>query len=204
MIFLLEVTWWAHRALWHLIFSGVLERHPDLQFVFTEQGTAWIPETLAPLDYFYGRMRASARLAGGRSGAATSVERRCAERRASTGPASATSAPASSGRPRCRCATRVGVDRIMWGSDYPHLEGELPVLARGAAAGVRRRRPEPRCRRWSAATRPRVYGFDLDALAPIAARVGPTVAEIVRTARRRPAGAERCPAFAPAPVAGAR
>ena len=28
-MFLLEVTWWAHRTLWHLLFSGVLERHPD-------------------------------------------------------------------------------------------------------------------------------------------------------------------------------
>ena len=45
-MFLLEVTWWAHRALWHLIFAGVMERHPALQFVFTEQGTAWIPDEL--------------------------------------------------------------------------------------------------------------------------------------------------------------
>ena len=45
-MFLLEVTWWAHRTLWHLIFGGVMERHPDLQFVFTEQGTAWLPEQL--------------------------------------------------------------------------------------------------------------------------------------------------------------
>ncbi|HEU0172162.1 MAG TPA: amidohydrolase family protein, partial [Acidimicrobiales bacterium] len=30
VMFLLEVTWWAHRTLWHLIFAGVLERHPDL------------------------------------------------------------------------------------------------------------------------------------------------------------------------------
>src|SRR5580704_9277011 len=56
VMFMLEVTWWAHRSLWHLIFAGVLERHPDLQFVFTEQGTAWIPETLGTLDFFYSRM----------------------------------------------------------------------------------------------------------------------------------------------------
>ena len=56
MMFLLEVTWWAHRALWHLIFSGVMERHPTLQFVFTEQGTAWIPEELTRLDYYRGRL----------------------------------------------------------------------------------------------------------------------------------------------------
>ena len=28
VMFMLEVTWWAHRSLWHLIFAGVLERHP--------------------------------------------------------------------------------------------------------------------------------------------------------------------------------
>src|SRR5207245_4992052 len=33
VMFLLEVTWWAHRALWQLVFSGVLERHPELQLV---------------------------------------------------------------------------------------------------------------------------------------------------------------------------
>jgi hypothetical protein len=63
MMFLLEVTWWAHRTLWHLIYSGVMERHPTLQFVFTEQGTAWIPEELAQLDYYHGRLSGSS---GGR------------------------------------------------------------------------------------------------------------------------------------------
>ena len=56
VVFLLEVSWWAHRALTHLITGGVLDRHPDLQFVFTEQGTAWVPDELAKLDYFFDRM----------------------------------------------------------------------------------------------------------------------------------------------------
>jgi hypothetical protein len=73
----------------------------------------------------------------------------------------------------------IGLDRFMWGSDYPHDEGTGPytrehlrqlfhdtdpdelqqILARSAAA---------------------LYDFDLDALAPLAARVGPTVEEIAR------------------------
>ncbi|MGC4066824.1 MAG: hypothetical protein QM784_19745 [Polyangiaceae bacterium] len=44
VVFLLEVSWCAHRALTHLIVGGALERHPNLQFVFTEQGTAWVPD----------------------------------------------------------------------------------------------------------------------------------------------------------------
>ena len=56
VMFLIEATWWAHRTLWQLIFAGVMERHPELTFVFTEQGTAWIPETLMTLDNYHARM----------------------------------------------------------------------------------------------------------------------------------------------------
>ena len=92
----------------------------------------------------------------------------------------------------------IGVDRIMWGSDYPHQRVELPVLARGAAALVRRRSTRSRSAPWSAGNAAALYGFDLDALAPIAARVGPTVTEVARPLPDEdiPAEARRCPAFA--------
>jgi predicted TIM-barrel fold metal-dependent hydrolase len=57
--FLLEVSWYAHRALYQLMIGAALERHPNLQLVFTEQGTAWVPDELARLDYFFARMNAS-------------------------------------------------------------------------------------------------------------------------------------------------
>ena len=53
---LIEIPWFSHRSVWHLIFSGVLERHPTLRFVVTEQGVAWLPRGLETLDWFYGRM----------------------------------------------------------------------------------------------------------------------------------------------------
>ena len=42
-IMLIELAWFAHRAVWHLIFGGVLERHPNLRVVLTEQGTELDP-----------------------------------------------------------------------------------------------------------------------------------------------------------------
>src|SRR5439155_2866833 len=57
VMFLLEVTWWSHNVLTNLVVGGALDRHPDLQFVFTEQGTAWVPDFLGSLDYFFDRMR---------------------------------------------------------------------------------------------------------------------------------------------------
>ena len=40
---LIELAWFAHRPVWHLIFGGVLDRHPRLRVVLTEQGLAWVP-----------------------------------------------------------------------------------------------------------------------------------------------------------------
>jgi hypothetical protein len=48
-----------------------------------------------------------------------------------------------------------------------------------------------------------LYGFDLDALAPVAARVGPAIAEVATPlpADEVPIDARRCPAFAEVPGA---
>lgn len=53
---LIEIAWFAHRAVWHLIFGGVLERQAKLRIVLTEQGTGWIPRGLDTLDWFHRRM----------------------------------------------------------------------------------------------------------------------------------------------------
>ena len=92
---------------------------------------------------------------------------------------------------------QVGVDRIMWGNDYPHREASWPFsreALRLAFAGVERSEVEAMVGGNAA----RLYGFDLAALAPVAARVGPKVAEIAEriAPSEIPAGAEKCPAFA--------
>ena len=199
MMFLLEVTWWAHRTLWHLIYSGVMERHPNLQFVFTEQGTAWVPEELTRLDYYAGRLK-------GASGAEGSQEARFGEgvRGLSLKPSEYWARQCQLGssfirRPEVALRDQVGVDRIMWGSDFPHLEGCWPFSRdhlRVAFAGV----PEPEVRAMVGENAARVYGFDLDALAPLADRYGPSPAEVAAPLLpdEIPDEALRCPAFAAA------
>ena len=179
----------------HLIVGGVLERHPDLQFVFTEQGTAWVPEELGQLDYFFDRMRDAA----GSQEHEWGLPRRreaVADSRASTGPASATSARASSARRRWRSATQVGVDRIMWGSDYPHKEASYPFsqeAIRLSFAGVDPVEVQTMLGGNAAA----LYGFDLDALRPLAKGIGPPVEEVARPLSPAdfPEGSQKCPAF---------
>ncbi len=136
VIFLLEVTWWAHRALTSLITSGALERHPQLQLVFTEQGTAWIPPELARLDYFFDRMATAV-------GSQEHVWGAPVMAKLSLKPSEYWARQCHVGASFMRADEaklryEVGVDKIMWGSDYPHKEASFPVLARGDPAGFRR------------------------------------------------------------------
>jgi predicted TIM-barrel fold metal-dependent hydrolase len=194
VIFLLEVTWWAHRALWHLMVGGVLERHPGMQVVFTEQGTAWIPEQLQMLDYFFERMRG----AGGSQEVEWGLE---VMEKLSLKPSEYWARQCHVGSSFIRPTEvplrhAVGLDRIMWGSDYPHREASFPYsreALRLAFAGI----DPAEVQAMIAGNAARLYGFDLEALAPVAASVGPTVEEIARPLEldEIPADAERCPAF---------
>ena len=195
-MYMLEVTWWGHRALWHLMFSGVFERHPNLQFVLTETGVDWAPGVLAQLDGFYKQMKyndqCSENIFGGPTVAKMSLTpSEYFARQCHIG---------ASFLPPKECAERhrIGVDRIMWGSDYPHIEGSSPYskeLLRLTFAGV----PEAEVQRMLALNAAELYGFDLDRLAPIAARVGPLKSEVSEplAIEDLPAEALKCPAFAP-------
>jgi predicted TIM-barrel fold metal-dependent hydrolase len=192
VMFVLEVPWWAHRAMWAMMFSGALERHPRLQVVFTEQGTAWVPERLNELDHFYRRMRdastgAQEALWGGPVRELSLSPSEYWERQCHIG--------ASFLRPsEAGLRHEVGVDRVMWGTDYPHLEGTQPFTLealRATFANV----PEAEVRAIVGGNAAALYGFDLQALQPLVAEIGPTVAEVATPLDRVPDGALKCPAF---------
>ena len=195
-MFMLEVTWWTHRALWHLLFSGVFERYPKLQFTLTESGVDWVPRQLEELDSFFLRMKhndqCSEYIFGGPTVAKLSLKpSEYFARQCHIG---------ASFFPPKEVAQRheIGVDRIMWGSDYPHVEGSHPYTRehlRLSFAGV----PEDEIQKMVSINAAELYGFDLEALAPIAAKVGPTKAEIAEplVLGDLPKAARKCPAFAP-------
>ena len=71
----------------------------------------------------------------------------------------------------------LGVDRIMWGTDSPHPEGSAPYTTDALRATLLRRAGR-RLRAMLGGNAAALYGFDLDALAPIAAAIGPRVDEV--------------------------
>ncbi len=66
----------------------------------------------------------------------------------------------------------LGVGRIMWGSDYPHIEGSWPHTAERLGEAFKNV-PRDQVSQLVGGTAARVYGFDVDELLPLAAVHGP-------------------------------
>jgi predicted TIM-barrel fold metal-dependent hydrolase len=194
-ILLIELPIYGHRALWALIFAGVFERYPELRFVLTEQGTGWVPGGLASLDWFYGRMKKETHpehLFGGEAVAKMSLTpseyfaRNCWIGASFLRPA------------ECDVRHLIGIDRIMWGADYPHHEGSVPHTLEALQvtfANV----PDEECRLMFGLTAADVYHFDLGLLAPLADRLGPRVDDVHRPLEAWPEGTT-CGAFDDNPI----
>lgn len=71
----------------------------------------------------------------------------------------------------------LGIEKFMWGSDYPHDEGTYP-FTREHLRHLFHDTPANDLQQLLAGNAARVYHFDLDALAPLASTVGPTVSEL--------------------------
>ncbi len=176
--------WFSRRAAHLMIFGGVFERHPDLTLVLTEQPGEWWPYLEKELD--------SVHLANASDGAfARQVPRRPSEylhRNVYIG-ASFLSRDEAYG------AVRDGyADRLMWGSDYPHMEstwqaGETAysrLSLRFSLSGL----GESDVRAIVGETAAKVYGLDLPALREVAAAIeAPTYEAISQPLEAVPAGA---------------
>jgi predicted TIM-barrel fold metal-dependent hydrolase len=172
-IYITEVVWWSARPLWFLIWGGVFERHPTLKFAITESTTIWVPETLKLMDQRYTETHYSAKLGDYRSHLSR-LPSEYFERNVFLG---------ASCMPRREVEMRheIGLENIMWGTDYPHPEGTWPVTRDQMVEsfhGV----PEAELAAMLGGNAARVYGFDTEKLAPLAARIGPE-----KSAFRKPA-----------------
>ena len=173
LLMIMEVQFYGQRPFVHLLLSGVFERFPKLKFVMTEQGCAWVPGMLQHLDSMLGNIRKNKAVG----------ELRFAEDHIL--PKSATEyfhqncwmGVSQPGQADAAARDIIGLDRFMWGSDYPHDEGTYP-FTREHLRQVFHDVEEPVMRDLLAGNCAKLYGFDLDKLAPIAAEYGPTVEEL--------------------------
>ena len=115
MLGLYEVFVFTRRPLWFMIFGGVFDRHPDLKVVVTENGVQWLPSLIRDMESFfdthggapvrsYLKMRPRDYFEQHVWLGGSLMKRYEAEMR-----------------------HEIGIDKLMWGADYPHLEGAAPV-----------------------------------------------------------------------------
>jgi predicted TIM-barrel fold metal-dependent hydrolase len=135
-------------SLCDMTFAGVFERHPALKLAIVEFELSWVPHILSTMDYTYRErhQEASYRFKDGMTPSdffARNVYLSFQEDDVGI-----------------RLRDRIGVDRLMWGSDYPHSESTFPksreVLDR-ILEGV----PEDECDQILCKTTADLYQFDV-------------------------------------------
>ncbi|CAB4322434.1 MAG: amidohydrolase family protein [Actinobacteria bacterium] len=171
-MFVLESGFFANRAIWHLIMAGVFERFPGLKFIMTEQGTSWLPPALTRMDDIHNSMVNGriGEIGMPKSGALPHRPSDYFRRNCFLGASFPSPGEASTFHD-------IGIDKIMWGSDYPHNEACSP-LSRESLRHSFKGWSEADMRKILSENAASVYGFDLEALKPIAAKIGPTVADL--------------------------
>jgi len=162
-----EMMFRCHELLPHLIFGGVLDRHPRLRVAFSEQGSAWVPAALESMDSSFKAsfMRRDVR----------DVVRKM---------------PSEYFREQCFLGSSIfsraevqardwiGVDAMCLGMDYPHQEGTLQtgttryLRATLGASAV----PPEDARKMLGENAIRHWGLDGEALREVADRVGTELA----------------------------
>jgi predicted TIM-barrel fold metal-dependent hydrolase len=165
---LYEVFVFTRRPLWFMIFGGVFDRHPKLKVVVTENGVQWLPSLVRDMESFFDTH-------GG-----APVRSYLAKRPSEYFDEHVFLGGSLMNHADAEMREEIGVDRLMWGADYPHLEGAAPVhrlVLRQVFGGM----PEEDLRRILGLNACRVFGFDRAQLQEVADRVGPTVADLSTT-----------------------
>jgi predicted TIM-barrel fold metal-dependent hydrolase len=165
-MYMMETPWRTRRGVWVMILSGVLDRHPALKLVMTEQWMDWAVPVMADMDGLY-------------SGPQGSSLR-----------ATLPMPPSHYFRQNCfigasflaNWEARLGIEHdltsnTMWGEDYPHAEGTWPHTRQAMQFTFCDIDPQY-TRQYLGEVAVKVYGLDRTKLENIAARIGPTVSEI--------------------------
>ena len=173
LLYINEVRFYTQRPFVQMLLSGVFERFPRLRFIMTETGCAWVPPLLEELDSTLASIRDT-----GATGEIRYSEDQVLPRSATEYFHQNVWMGVSNPRPADVAARHeIGIDRFMWGSDYPHDEGSYPYTREHLRSRFSDVDPIE-VRMMLADNAAKLYDFDLAALAPLAAKIGPTVGEV--------------------------
>jgi predicted TIM-barrel fold metal-dependent hydrolase len=187
VVYLTEFGFYSNRNVWHMIWGGVFERHPQLRYVVTEQGFAGVLDQCGVHDYYYAMLNgagdddssvAARELVGDYIRTLPMKPSDYLRRNCWMGASFMSAADAAR-------RVDIGVERVMWGSDYPHTESTWPD-SRGSIAAAIADVPIDEARRMLGLNAVDFYGFDRPALDAVAARIGPRPSELITATEPAP------------------
>ena len=156
-----EVMFFSRRPVTHLIWGGVFERHPDLHFSLTEARSEWVPDHFEYMDQIWkSKMMAFAR------DLIPLPPSEYWKRQCFVGASSMTP---KEGHMR----EKIGLDNMMWGADFPHVEGTWPHTRKWVSRSLLEV-PESDRRKLLGENAARAYRVDAKTLAADTERVGLT------------------------------
>jgi predicted TIM-barrel fold metal-dependent hydrolase len=171
---LADGPWMQRRVTWWLMFAGVFERHPRLKLVITEQPGDWPKYEIDYLQSVY-ESGAQHRL--------RTIMKRSPREIFRTN--MYVGASFMSNR-EAQMFVDLGIDeRVLWGSDYPHIEGTWPWTLQSLQTTFKGVEPA-HIKTMVCGSAVAAYGFNEDELGHVAARIGPTVGEVLQTGDRPP------------------
>lgn len=132
-----------------MIFSGVFERYPDLRLAIVEFELSWVPYVLTNMDYTYRERHEEAQY------------RFKGDTLPSDFFARNVFLSFQEDDIGIRLRDRIGVDCMMWGSDYPHSESTFP-RSRQVLDEILQGVPEEERAKIVCHNTARLYGFDLE------------------------------------------
>ncbi|NJN51315.1 MAG: amidohydrolase [Gammaproteobacteria bacterium] len=168
-----EVTFYCQAGWRHLLMSGAYEKFPGLKYILTESGCAWVGPALKALDRIHMGFKAGAigeMNYAGMEWVLKDLPSEYAARNCYYG-ASFPSKEDLAG------IDQVGEDHVLWGNDYPHYEGTFPYNLESLRLTFHDI-PEAQRRKLLGLNAAALYKFDLEKLAPLAAKYGPRPSQV--------------------------
>ncbi|HXQ12639.1 MAG TPA: amidohydrolase family protein [Caulobacteraceae bacterium] len=172
-IWIQDVTFYGQSGWRHLLVAGVFEKFPKLKHILTESGCSWVPAALKSVDRAYYAIKAGATGEMNYAGMESPLKEppsEYAKRHCYYGASFPSMADLAG-------IEQIGEDHVLWGNDYPHYEGTFPYnleSLRLTFGGM----PDARRRKVLGLNAAALYNFDLEKLLPLAARFGPTPAQV--------------------------
>jgi predicted TIM-barrel fold metal-dependent hydrolase len=162
-----EAYWTSRRPIWQLLWSGVLERHPRLKVAMTEVMGGWAVFELQYWEYIYDARSPEVIRQTLPLRPSEYWRRQCF-----------VGASPPAGRFEVEARHALGVQNLMWGSDYPHPDGTWPH-SRERIGEMLAAVPDSEARDMLGNNAQRVYEFDRRKLRLIADRIGPAPDELL-------------------------